>query len=286
MTSSVLGDREEDDRAWDSLNGHMLVEDVRLGVMPIGGRSSVAAFSVQPVAGTSVTSDEITETLGQRSHARDLAAGASDWIMDCAVATLTRGKAYYEIAAEGPSSAMFVERMAPHQHRWRRAARIVHARVTCSLPGKYALAMEEMRKALLVISDPLAMGRLMGHFSDRGEAKVPFDFQLFRQVEANALARATAMSGWNGRGAFHPEHGQNEYHFVYRELKFHGFKAMLREQAILCLNECLQAVQERSGKRMGIHVSGLPTEADAAQALLELAAGHTSFNELLARFRF
>jgi hypothetical protein len=156
--------------------------------------------------------------------------------------------------------------------------------VTCTLPSKLARQVSELRKTLGMVSDPLVAGKLFGYFDESERPKVPFEYDVFRHGEAYALASATAFLGWNARGTFHPEHGQNAYHFICRELRFHGFKAMMRNLALECLNECLDGAGKMSGSPMGVEVSGLPSEADVARAMADLAEGQTSFSDLLARF--
>jgi hypothetical protein len=255
--------------------------------MPIGGRTSHASnFLVRVATGSAASERVVIETISENPsyHARDLAYSVSDWVSECAVALL-QGKAEYELLVyERVGTAIVRRRLFDGRSRPEDNG-IVKARVVSTLPDEEVGDMLALRRAFSALADPFAAGKLFGYFDEGEKRPVPFEYELFRREEAHVLARATAFLGWNARVMFHPEHGQNAYHFIYRELKFHRFKAMLRGWALLCLNRCLRLAGEETGQPMGVEVVGLPTEHDVAQAMTDLEEGQTPFLALLDRLR-
>lgn len=287
MKDSLHNPSDDSDAWWDSLYGAMLIEDIRLGVMPIGGRTSDATkFVVQVPEGFNVSTTSVIETILGRStfYARDLAHAVSDWVAECVVAVVTSGRAEYDLVAEKQSDVVAIRARERHDAAVATDGSI-KARVTHAMPEEYATDMSALRSTLRVVSDPLVTGKLLGYFGEARTAQVRIDYDGFHREEARVLARATAFLGWNGRGTFHPEHGQNAFCYVYRELKYHAFIARLRSEALLCLNECLRLAGELMGTPLKIEVSGLFSEADVAKALADLETGQTSFADLLAPFK-
>lgn len=281
-TSGQLTDAEW----WTSVYGSSFLEDVELGIMPIGGRSSLPSFFIRPAATAEASVDTLIRTISGKSpyYSRELASVVCDWIVDCAQTVVMYGRAEYHIIHTGPSDVV-IQRVHHDDAGEQNLEHTVIGSGACVMPREGARALTVLRKVLAGLHGPVAVLDLLDPPNAGGRLTVPFDHEAYRREEAHVLARATAFTGWNARGMFHPDHGQNAYHFVYRELKFHHFKALLRRLALACLNDCLHIAGGAVGVSMLVDVLGLPTEGDAEQALRQLEEGQSAFSELLEPFK-
>jgi len=274
---------------WDTLYGSMLMEDIRLGLMPIGGTDRFAkSFKVESASEYSAAA--LTRTISSRVfHARrGLAEAVSDWCVECATTTVAFEQADYALASQGNEHVSIVPANGHSRGHSKQQQGPLQAAASCVLPNEDSRQLRLLRSALRVLSDGLMLPGMMLQLGDdalKSSKRAPFDFATFERDRMHALARATAFIGWNARNSFHPAHGQNSYQFVRRELRFHRFKAVLRRHALSCLNECLRLAGEQTKTPMAVVVKGFPSEHDVDEAIAELEAGMTKFADLLNRFR-
>lgn len=268
-----------EDAWWDSHYGYMFLEDVRLNVMPIGGRQDHATdFDIQ----TSDTPQSIIELIRNDAHynTRSLREVVSDWIVSCAASTLMFGAQNYFLLEAKGQTRIVRQASAPSNSRQKTPT---GSSATCTLSEAYAKPMSDLRRTLRTVGNVPALMQLAGYTDDREETSA-FDFKLFQHHEALTLAKATAFVGWNARNTFHPDHGQNAYYFIYRQIKFHAFMAMLRSRTLLCLNECLRLASSTESP-LSLTITGLPSEDDAGKALEDWKHGQTDCRILMKRFR-
>src|SRR5439155_2531343 len=74
----------------------MFIEDVTIGLMPIGGRSERREFGASLLPRGQAAERVVAEALG-RSHAWDLGPALCDFVHDCGQIVMAYGRAVYEI---------------------------------------------------------------------------------------------------------------------------------------------------------------------------------------------
>lgn len=107
----------------------------------------------------------------------------------------------------------------------------------------------------------------------------PYQPMDHRQQTKAVLARATAATGWDGRGQF--TDGQLPPYTVWRRLQFVEFKIALRTVAENALNEALSVAGRHLGRDLAVVISGVVTTGDVAQARTDLALGSRSLADLV-----
>jgi hypothetical protein len=118
---------------------------------------------------------------------------------------------------------------------------------------------------------------------DEPEAsRVPYDFERFREAQERALGASTRPMGWNARGLF--DRTQTGYYYCARELRFQRLKITLRDHIVSRLNWALERAGQQIGFQARVLLEGLPTLSDVVRAEELLAAGETSFKEIIDRF--
>src|SRR5574337_53754 len=70
---------------------HMLIEDVSVGIMPIGGRTERRQFAAHLVPAAEAAERLVAEALG-RGHERDLGAAMCDFVRECAQVVMAYGR--------------------------------------------------------------------------------------------------------------------------------------------------------------------------------------------------
>ena len=80
-----------------SLQVHMLIEDVSLGIMPVGRHARRRNFKVGITPGSKSVEELLANALARRDYSEDLVGAVCDFFRECAETIMTFGEAIYEI---------------------------------------------------------------------------------------------------------------------------------------------------------------------------------------------
>lgn len=285
---------------------HMLIEDVALGIMPIGGHAEKKPFRVFVTPPDPRAEKLIAVAIARRDYSRDFADAVCDFFHDCAQTIMAFGEAVYEIVyLSQPDDGtivgfelMFIqprtvirrrgklvqyvpadvarERKVP-QYVQLSPERILTFKPPAYVQGKLSHIMESLA---FLSRPPLPNFALQG---EGGSSKpVPYDSAAHIRVEKLALADVGKLIGWNARGLLQEE--TLEYYWLYRELLFERFKIELRGSILKTLNDGLDRAGRKVGFSVRLEIEGLPTLADVDAAQAHLAAGDRPFKEILEPF--
>ena len=285
---------------------HMLIEDVALGIMPIGGRVEKKPFRVFVTPQNPRIEELIAEAIARRDYRRDFTSAVCDFFHDCAQTIMAFEEATYEIVylSKPDEGAVvgFELMLIPQQTVIRRRGDIVQyipadvahkrkvsqyvqlspERILTFKPPEYVQdKLGHIMESLAILSNPILPDfALQG--AGGGLQQVPYDSTTHIRVQKRALADAGKLIGWNARGLFQEE--VLEYYWLYRQLLFEKFKIELRNSILATLNNGL----DRAGRELGfsgrIEIEGLPILADIDAAQVHLAAGDRPFKEILEPF--
>ncbi len=278
---------------------HMLIEDVSVGIMPIGGRTERREFEAHLVPRVQAAEVLVAEALG-RGHERDLGAAVCDFVRECAQVVMAYGCGLYEIVylseAAGSSPSDFrLELIQPGTVVRRGSGFVQHVPAVVAherglaeyltLPADRLLNFEpkvyreqkvkEALESLAVLSE-----QPIPDFALQQKANVPFEFAAYERSQKEALAAATRAIGWNARGLLQKE--PLEHYWMQRHLTFEEFKIQLRDEILATLREGLERIGRVMGLSGELEVSGLPTIADVARARAALMEGEGTFKEIAA----
>lgn len=282
----------------------MLIEDVGLRTMPIGGRTDRQGFTISVTPPSSQVEELIASGLDRNEHGRQLASSVCHFIDMVARTVMAFGEAVYEIAYLSPSkeTAPTAFELAPvipgtlvsidgspHQRIPTDFAKEM------DLPFWIEFDEQDLARFQLPSSIRREHPKMMRSLSRMGSAVIPefaldpdqastmgFDFKVFRRAQELALAQATKSLGWNARGLLEKQF--LEYYILLREIRFQAFLIELRETMLDSLNNSLRRVGEKLGFGGQLKIAGMPTQADIDTALRKLNAGEGKFTELLKPF--
>lgn len=284
----------------------MLIEDVSLSIMPIGGRAEKRAFRVFVSPEDKETAELIAAAVGNRGYREELAGAVCDFVRDCAQVIMACGEAYYEIVywsdeqAAVPSAfeLLLIQPGSVVRHFQKLVQYIPPAvakerglPVYLGLPHDRVILFEgrsAFRNSLKSAMDKLSVmsrGVLPPFVLEMktGEAyTIPFDVEAHDRVRRIALASATRVIGWNARGLLQGEAA--EWYWLRRHLRFEKFKVELRDRILGTLNEAIRLASRRIGFFAQIAVEGLPTLQDVEAAEAALEAGSAPFKEIFEKF--
>jgi len=277
----------------------MFIEDVTVGLMPIGGRSERRQFGACLLPRGQAAERMVAEALGRRSHAWDLGPGLCDFVHDCGQIVMAYGRAVYEIvylseaAGTAPSAFRFE---SIHSGTVVRVGNGFVQRVPTSvaeaegvpeelpLPSDRLLIFEpkvyadrKVRRVLELLG--ILGAQLIPDFVFEERMQGPFDFSVYRRSQKEAVAAATQAVGWNARGLLTDD--LLEHYWMQRHLMFEEFKMQLRDEILVSLGEGLERVGRVMGFSAQLEVSGLPTAADVAIARTALMEGKGSFKDIV-----
>lgn len=296
------------DRAdyFDKFYPHMFIEDVKLSIVPIGGRVSKKEFNISLEPSDQKVQQIIEKALSPDRYHHDLAGTICDFIADCAVRLLVYEKVVYEIVylseSENRKTVGFelvqinpytlvhrgnsVCQFLPEEHskklRERRCLelrpdRILTFRLPMNVQGKLDHMMESMR-TLNLTSPDFFMKELAA-----GLKKTPYDVAEHHHLKNVALAKTTKDFGWNARNSFEKE--ASEYYLIYRHLKFERFKIELRNKIVDTLNAGIELAGKQLDFDNKISINGLPTLDTVETAFNHLQQGDVPFGEVLEPFQ-
>ncbi|MCI0407261.1 MAG: hypothetical protein L0191_01645 [Acidobacteria bacterium] len=285
---------------------HMLIQDVSVSIMPIGGRTEKRPFDVVLTPADSGTESLLAGALSRGGYRTELRAAVCDFVQECAQVILAFGEAHYELVyfADGEASSPFEFEVTLVQpgtvsRRWGKLVQyippeiakkrglpvylelpeesVVTFTVRAALRRELARAMDALGVMSRQTFPPFVLERGAGD-----KNTIPFDVTVYNRARKVALATATRYIGWNARGLLLDE--ALEYYWLHRELLFERFKIELRTQILGTLSNCIERASRRIGFSSRLEVEGLPTpaEVEAAQAALEV--GDRPFKEIAGRF--
>ena len=296
---------------WGSLYGHMFVDDVRLYVMPIGGKSRARPdFSIESMPDNPTIRRILLWALASRDHYHqsDLQRTISDFIQESAFALAYKGIVHYEITkGEWPEEVVDLENIDKETIASVQPFRPQLIQGHVIRFGKHYLQVvppidwpdTEKRLAAIPASDvwllrvPKELGGDRGHreflrtlvrasfpspefvrvaMKSLSEIK-DFNFLDFYSQQLLAVASESAVWGWKARDLWGKE--TLEYFRIYRHLRFALSMAILREYIVNSMNVLLQ----KAGIPARIALKGLPTERDVRNHIAELEKGKMTFDD-------
>lgn len=292
---------------YGKLYPHMFIEDVKLGIMPIGGRTSKKKFNILLDPPDPRAQQIIENAISPDRYHHDLAGIICDFIANCAVYLLIYETVTYEIVylsepkkgekvgfelvqinpftlvQRGDSLSQFLpDEKAKHLSK-RRCIKLNPERIlTFKLPTRFQGRMDQMMESLAILSVPTAPEFFMKDL-DTGTRTVPYDVKTHLLMHNIALARATKSLGWNARLLFQQE--ALEYYLIYRNLLFEEFKIELRDEIMDTLNAGIECAGRQLGFNAKIIVSGLPSASEVQAAYKHLQEGDIPFGEILGTFQ-
>lgn len=296
-----------------SLHAHMFIEDLHLGVMPIGGRSENPNFVVE----MEPPSKEVEELirLGLHTHhgePHNITEAICDFIDEAVHILAYYGKAYYEIIYfyddenKNKIGSFEIERI--HNDNIKDTFGFYWQ----FLPKKILKDREQNlkrfiwlpKKDLLVLSIPKEIGgirkfrRLLSELQWLSKCTIPefamkdmavqkqtkgYDFSTYRENQETFLARITNRLGWTARGTFNER--SLEFYQIYRYLKFEKTKAILREHVLHKVNKSLEIIGNNMGFKTRLRLKGMPSHRDYDNYIKQLTDGSLQFSDAVKLMR-
>jgi hypothetical protein len=291
---------------YDKFYPHMLIEDVKLRVMPIGGRTSKKEFNISLDPPDPKVQQMIENAISPDRYHHGLAGTICDFVADCAVHLLIFETVTYEIVylsepkngktvgfelvrinpftlvQRGASLLQFLPDEHTKKLNERRCIDLQPERtLTFKLPVSTQGKLDQMMQSMVFLSltsPDFFMEELVAGFR-----KTPYDVTAHHHLRQAALAQVTKDFGWNARNLFQNE--ATEFYLIYRYLKFEKFKIELRNKILDTLNAGLELVGKQLGFNTKILVNGLPTLDDVQSAHNHLIKGDTPFEKILEPFQ-
>ncbi len=284
----------------------MLIEDVALAIMPVGGHSENSRFRVSVEPPDRRAEGLVNDAIARHGRAGTLAESACDFLYSCSRTMLSYGRATYELvylSREDEAKAAAFELVSiPALTVCRRGRKMVQ-----HIPAEEARRRGVPRRIELegdrVLTFELPrrirneFGRIMGTLSrlskqfipefaleqtEDPSKRVPYDSGVHIREMHLAIARAGKVIGWNARETFVDE--VLEYYWMERQLRFEQFKADLRKSILEVLNDGLKRAGRELGFEVEIKIDGMPTTDDVRAAREELGKGTRTFREILNPF--
>jgi len=291
----------------DKFYARMFIEDVKLGIMPFGGRTSKNQFLVSLEPSNSEAQQIVEAALSPGEYRNGLTSEVCDFVAQCAVELLLFDTSTYEIVYLSEEEAgklvgfefvrinpitLFrrgnvLRQVLPDELATKlgkpgytefKPERILVFKLPTNIQGKIGPLM----KSLAVLSPPTMPDFFMNELAS-GSRDTPYDAKAHIHMHKVALANATKLFGWNARLMVLGE--SLEYYFVHRSLLFEQFKIELRETILETLNEGVNRAGGQLGFQAQIRVTGLPSMIDVSTAFDHLQKGDIPFVDILEPFR-
>lgn len=297
-----------------SLYAHMFIEDLYLGIMPIGGRSENPNFTVKIDPPSKEVEELIRLGLPTRhGEPRDITEAVCDFIDEVTQILAYYGKAYYEIvyfyADENKQKVDgFIFENIPNH-----CIKETFGFYWQYLPKKKTEPNGENiikrfnwlpKKDILVFCIPRQLGgirkfrNLLFELQWLSTSTIPefamkdmsvqqqtkgYDFLVYRENQETFLAKITRHLGWTARGTFSER--SLEFYQIYRYLKFEKTKAILREYILRKLNESLKIIENKIGCKARLQLEGIPSHRDYDHYIKQLIDGSLQFSEAVKLMR-
>ena len=292
---------------FQQLYTHMFIEDVKLGIMPIGGRTHKKQFTIALEPSDPNWVQIVESALSPDEYHHGLASEVCDFVSQCAVELLLFDSSTFEIVylSEQKSGKLagfeFVHinpvtivqkgntllQVLPNELAAKlgkpgqielKPERIIAFHLPCGFRDK----MDELMELLSILSSPVAPDFYMKEMASRS-IKTPYEVKTHIYNHKVALASATKLYGWNARLIFQEE--VLEYYLIHRSLQFEQFRIELRDTILETLNQGIKRAGGQLGFDTQIIVNGLPTLNDVKIADDHLQKGDLRFAEILETFR-
>ncbi len=291
----------------------MFIEDMYLGVMPIGGRSENPNFVVRIDPPCKKVEELIKSSLPTRyGKPSSLTEAVCDFISEALHTLAYYGKAYYEVVycyADGSKNeieSFMIEKIANSTIKdtfgfcWQFIPREVLEEKEETAKRFIWLPKED----LLVLSIPRVLGgnrkfkRMLSELQWLSACIIPgfarkdmavkqqtkgYDFSIYRANQETFLARMTRHLGWTARQSFSER--SLEIYQIYRLLKFEKTKAILREYILHKLNESLKIIGKGMKFNAKIRLEGMPSPQDYDNYMKRLIDGSLQFSEAFKLMR-
>lgn len=278
----------------------MLLEDVGTAMVP-HGNSRVGLRPADEAAERA-----IAQAISLREYTRDSWWAAHQFFSMCAQRVMAYGEDVYAIVylseKEGdrpvefdlmplPPETILRKRGKLFQHVPQSQLREPGDPARTELPAEQTVVFDLPKHLRGIVSRTLKDLASLGRFGmpewameEFGHARkrVPFDYGVHARAQRLAVANACRSLGWNAKN-FDNE-GMLEYYALRRELRFERFKTELRGYLLDRLNEALARAGERVGFAGQLAIEGVPSLTDVKTAETHLAAGDTSFGDLMKPF--
>jgi hypothetical protein len=295
--------RDGSDR-YAELYPHMLIEDVSLKIMPIGGHTENSDFRVEWSPTDSEVETAIVQALS-RDRRGVLSEVVCDFFHDCAQTLMTYGRAVYEIVLlSSPESGHLVSfrlvQINPDSLTVKRdniiqsipksvaVSRQINEQVSIPpdtiqlflLPESLRNIFKALMEKLSFLSSPGPTELMFPENTSTQE--VPYNYTKHMNMRDIAILDAVKEIGWNARRQ--PEKDVLEYYWLERYLRFEEFLVNLRSCILANLNEAVL----KAGRKMGfsgvVAIEGLPTLDDVKESRRRLSVGDGRFDEILKPF--
>ncbi len=296
----------------DDFYSHMFIEDLANGLFPIGGD-----VNHMPVFRLSSDDLHISQTIefafvnygDHTGSVRPLSSLLSAFGNRTAHGLLLRGAETFEVApavdANGqtvgfsvlqldgirrftgltwqtiPKDALAGATWESPQPVNRRRVQIPRDRVVqVRLPREYQGIRQGLRALRHLGSTVLNFG--IQNLNPDGTGRVPYDIDELREIEQRAVASVTRSTGWNGRWTF--DEAVTGYYIMRRFLRFEECKIRLRKTMVDGINRILAVAGRIGGFAAEVSLHHLPTLEEIAASRKSLAAGRSSFLEMMDQY--
>jgi hypothetical protein len=309
MTDDLLKARTDvTDRAkyYGEFYPTMFIQDVKLRIMPYGGRISKKEFSILLDPPDPKIQKLIEEGISPNEYHHDLAGVICDFVADCAVNLLLYETMTYEVVylserKSGKYVGFELVQINPYtlvQHGNRISQLIPDERgielskrekitfeperlITFKLPVSLQRKMDQIMESMVILSKTTPDFFMKEMAS--GKRVTAYNVTTHNHLKNVALARITKDIGWDGRWSFDKD--ALEYYLIYRRIRFEKFLIELRDSIIKTLNATLELVGKQLGFTNRILINGLPTIDDVKAAFDHLSKGDIPFKDVLEPFQ-
>ncbi len=280
-----------------SPNLHMFTEDITLGIMPIGGRSTQKGFSID-IRGEEEDCKIAIKVLGSigeydRYDAVDTVCSAVEYIAAYLVDT---GKAVFEIVMDDGFAHV-------HGVAAQHVFNLGFSFLQVVPPADWAFCKKKCvfvgRSRMLTVRMPKSLGGVVGFRCvlkglkkyngvgprfylrniEREGFSHNFDFSTYMRMQKIYMNKVTSTWGWNGRDM--TQEICTEYYTLDKLLSFRRAQAVLREHILDEINKFLN----RLSLKCQVLVKGLPTPGDIDAIKRDMRDGNISFTEAMDRVR-
>jgi hypothetical protein len=281
----------------------MFFEDVSLGIMPIGGRSSRPDFKITLSPANTEAQNIISVGLAGGHATHSLGDTVCEFFRMLAANLCAAPRAVFEVAYfEEPETkkplgfdlvsineAQLVKiRGKTYQFVPPDVAKEAHVAELIPLPEEDLLVFQPpatFKKPLRDLRANLSELDKMRFPSLALEAmqkNMPYDLKAHERSMKLALMEAVKPVGWNARGSF--DGLIMSYYLVHLMIGFERFKVQLRDSMLVALNTGLERIGGKIGFQTRIKIEGLPTLSDVDTANHNLSSGAMPFTEVMKCF--
>lgn len=292
------------DLSFNLLYNSSFIEDLHLGIMPIGGRSENPKFAIK----LNPPSKEVEGliSLGLPTYLgepRDMAGTVCNFIEEAVHILTSFGEAYYEIIYFYDGYSKIDNFMIFNIHN-----EIIKETFGFGwqlIPKEVLKKNKELKrfvllppKSLMILTIPITLGgsrkfkKVISQLGSLSEDIIPpfvmkdiavqqqtkgYDFSTFREQQETFLGKVTQNSGWTARGSFSDY--TLEFYQIYRNLKFDKTKAILREYVLDKLNKSLERIGNKMGFEARLELEGIPSYKDYDNYIKQLIDGSLQFSD-------